>query len=69
MYDIVVEGIQLLSKWTGRIWEQCAWKFSHPCKDINPQGHETTSFSDYEKVFINFSFSSFSLAGLLQCSC
>ncbi|CAN6460531.1 unnamed protein product [Victoria cruziana] len=50
MYDIVVEGIQLLSKWTGRIWEQCAWKFSHPCKDINPQGHETTSFSDYEKV-------------------
>ncbi|RVW47677.1 Protein PIR [Vitis vinifera] len=32
MYDMVVEGFQLLSRWTARIWEQCAWKFSRPCK-------------------------------------
>ncbi|KAI5423938.1 hypothetical protein KIW84_030236 [Lathyrus oleraceus] len=44
MYDMVVEGFQLLSRWTARIWEQCAWKFSRPCKDASP------SFSDYEKV-------------------
>lgn len=44
MYDMIVEGFQLLSRWTARIWEQCAWKFSRPCKDASP------SFSDYEKV-------------------
>ncbi|WVY92685.1 hypothetical protein V8G54_031773 [Vigna mungo] len=44
MYDMIVEGFQLLSKWTARIWEQCAWKFSRPCKD------PSESFSDYEKV-------------------
>ncbi|KAG6466977.1 hypothetical protein ZIOFF_075218 [Zingiber officinale] len=33
MYDLVVEGFQLLSRWTGRVWEQCAWKFSRPCKE------------------------------------
>ncbi|XP_068666012.1 protein PIR [Aristolochia californica] len=52
MYDMVVEGFQLLSRWTGRIWEQCAWKFSHPCKDTaSLDSCETaTSFFDYEKV-------------------
>ncbi|TYK10100.1 protein PIR [Cucumis melo var. makuwa] len=51
MYDMVVEGFQLLSRWTARIWEQCAWKFSRPCKDvISFESHETSSFSDYEKV-------------------
>ncbi|XP_058101351.1 protein PIR [Magnolia sinica] len=52
MYDMVVEGFQLLSRWTGRVWEQCAWKFSRPCKDAIPlESHETpTSFFDYEKV-------------------
>ncbi|XP_022961253.1 protein PIR isoform X2 [Cucurbita moschata] len=51
MYDMVVEGFQLLSRWTARIWEQCAWKFSRPCKDvISLESHETSSFSDYEKV-------------------
>ncbi|KAH7865604.1 hypothetical protein Vadar_008791 [Vaccinium darrowii] len=52
IYDIVVEGFQLLSKWTARIWEQCAWKFSRPCKDAVPSmSHEmAASFSDYEKV-------------------
>lgn len=51
MYDIVVEGFQLLSRWTGRIWEQCAWKFSRPCKHPASDSHDssTTSF-DYEKV-------------------
>uniref|UniRef100_A0A2N9HCY5 CYRIA/CYRIB Rac1 binding domain-containing protein n=1 Tax=Fagus sylvatica TaxID=28930 RepID=A0A2N9HCY5_FAGSY len=51
MYDVIVEGFQLLSRWTARIWEQCAWKFSRPCKDPVPlESHETSaSFSDYEK--------------------
>lgn len=58
MYDMVVEGFQLLSRWTSRIWEQCAWKFSRPCKDvISSESHETSSFSDYEKV-LNFHFCS-----------
>lgn len=53
MYDMVVEGFQLLSRWTGRIWEQCAWKFSRPCKDVPAESHEiSASVSDYEKVFV-----------------
>lgn len=52
MYDMVVEGFQLLSRWTGHVWEQCAWKFSHPCKDAVVESHEiSASYSDYEKVF------------------
>ncbi|PQQ21203.1 protein PIR [Prunus yedoensis var. nudiflora] len=52
IYDMVVEGFQLLSRWTARIWEQCAWKFSRPCKDIVPSESQevSASFSDYEKV-------------------
>lgn len=51
MYDMVVEGFQLLSRWSCRIWEQCAWKFSRPCKDfVEPV--DTSSVSDYEKVSI-----------------
>lgn len=52
VYDMVVEGFQLLSRWTSRIWEQCAWKFSRPCKEFPPleASEASTSFSDYEKV-------------------
>ncbi|KAF8039269.1 hypothetical protein BT93_B1717 [Corymbia citriodora subsp. variegata] len=52
VYDMVVEGFQLLSRWTARIWEQCAWKFSRPCKDAVPlEANEPLgSCSDYEKV-------------------
>uniref|UniRef100_A0ACD5WRT9 Uncharacterized protein n=1 Tax=Avena sativa TaxID=4498 RepID=A0ACD5WRT9_AVESA len=52
MYDTVVEGFQLLSRWTGRIWEQCAWKFSRPCKEppISDSQQDSTTFFDYEKV-------------------
>ncbi|URD95893.1 Cytoplasmic Fragile-X interacting family [Musa troglodytarum] len=52
MYDLVVEGCQLLSRWTGRIWEQCAWKFSRPCKEPASVGshQSSTTFFDYEKV-------------------
>ncbi|PKI38715.1 hypothetical protein CRG98_040893 [Punica granatum] len=52
VYDMVVEGFQLLSRWTSRIWEQCAWKFSRPCKEFSPieSNEAPTSFSDYEKV-------------------
>ncbi|CAI9755823.1 unnamed protein product [Fraxinus pennsylvanica] len=52
IYDMVVEGFQLLSRWTARVWEQCAWKFSRPCKDpVLTEPHEKPeSFSDYEKV-------------------
>ena len=59
MYDMVVEGFQLLSRWTTRIWEQCAWKFSRPCKVVVPsESYEaSSSFSDYEKVSNNLDFS------------
>ncbi|KAJ0079909.1 hypothetical protein Patl1_23066 [Pistacia atlantica] len=52
MYDMVIEGFQLLSKWNARIWEQCAWKFSRPCKDAVPSesNESLASYSDYEKV-------------------
>ncbi|KAL6902344.1 hypothetical protein ACP4OV_005220 [Aristida adscensionis] len=52
MYDIVVEGFQLLSRWTGRIWEQCAWKFSRPCKEppVSDSQQNPMTFFDYEKV-------------------
>ncbi|XP_055960933.1 protein PIR isoform X2 [Mercurialis annua] len=52
MYDMVVEGFQLLSRWNARIWEQCAWKFSRPCKDAIPfeSNGTSASLSDYEKV-------------------
>ncbi|KAM3315906.1 hypothetical protein ACQJBY_034185 [Aegilops geniculata] len=52
MYDTVVEGFQLLSRWTGRIWEQCAWKFSRPCKEppISDSQQDSATFFDYEKV-------------------
>ncbi|KAJ9553196.1 hypothetical protein OSB04_017241 [Centaurea solstitialis] len=58
MYDMVVEGFQLLSRWSARIWEQCAWKFSRPCKDIVPSEpiETTTPVSDYEKV-VRFNYS------------
>lgn len=65
MYDMVVEGFQLLSRWTARIWEQCAWKFSRPCKDpISTEPLETlASYSDYEKVLfcIIFLFKGFTM--------
>ncbi|MCO5571458.1 hypothetical protein L7F22_025198 [Adiantum nelumboides] len=51
MFNNIVEGFQLLNKWTGRVWEQCAWKFSRPCKDTSPfDGEQSTVVSDYEKV-------------------
>ncbi|KAI8032617.1 Protein PIR [Camellia lanceoleosa] len=52
IYDMVVEGFQLLSRWTAAFGEQCAWKFSRPCKDPVPtESHDTSaSFSDYEKL-------------------
>lgn len=54
MYDMIVEGFQLLSRWTARIWEQCAWKFSRPCKDVtHVESHDSSAtFSDYEKVMV-----------------
>jgi hypothetical protein len=51
MYDTVVEGFQLLSRWTGRIWEQCAWKFSRPCKEPPVSDSQQETFFDYEKVY------------------
>ncbi|KAL0709699.1 hypothetical protein Bca4012_016677 [Brassica carinata] len=50
MYDMVVEGFQLLSRWTARIWEQSAWKFSRPCRDAAETQEASGSYSDYEKV-------------------
>lgn len=50
IYDMVVEGFQLLSRWTGRIWEQCAWKFSRPCA-VPTEIKDPSGLSDYEKVY------------------
>jgi hypothetical protein len=51
MYLVIVEGFQLLSEWTGRVWEQCAWKFSRPAKDATPFDPERSKdVTDYEKV-------------------
>lgn len=52
MYDMVVEGFQLLSRWTGYVWDQCAWKFSRPCKDAIPSESSEMTFFDYEKVLL-----------------
>ncbi|KAG9149174.1 hypothetical protein Leryth_003177 [Lithospermum erythrorhizon] len=49
VYDMVVEGFQFLSRWSARIWEQSAWKFSRPCKDPETSDN-SSSISDYEKV-------------------
>jgi cytoplasmic FMR1 interacting protein len=58
MYLVIVEGFQLLSEWTGRIWEQSAWKFSRPAKDATPFDPErSTEVTDYEKVANAFNFS------------
>lgn len=58
MYLVVVEGFQLLSEWTGRIWEQSAWKFSRPAKDATPFDPERSNeVTDYEKVGNNVCFS------------
>lgn len=55
MYDTVVEGFQILSRWTGRVWDQCAWKFSRPCKDVPLETQENaTTFLDYEKVLHSY---------------
>ncbi|KAI4369469.1 hypothetical protein MLD38_017906 [Melastoma candidum] len=58
-YDMIVEGFQLLSRWTSRIWEQCAWKFSRPAKDTTAmEANESLgSSSDYEKV-VRFNYTS-----------
>lgn len=51
MYNMIIEGFQLLNRWTGCVWEQCAWKFSRPCKETSPiDGDQSTAVSDYEKV-------------------
>lgn len=51
VYNVIVEGFQLLSEWTGRVWEQSAWKFSRPAKDAERLDSErSVDVSDYEKV-------------------
>jgi cytoplasmic FMR1 interacting protein len=51
MYLVIVEGFQLLSQWTGWVWEQSAWKFSRPAKEWSPfDTDHSKDVSDYEKV-------------------
>jgi cytoplasmic FMR1 interacting protein len=64
MYDMVVEGFQLLSRWTSRIWEQCAWKFSHPCRDPLP-ADSSLPLSDYEKV-VRYNYTSEERKALIE---
>ncbi|CAH9080681.1 unnamed protein product [Cuscuta europaea] len=67
VYDVVVEGFQFLSRWSARIWEQSAWKFSRPCKDPVPtELHEPAgSFSDYEKV-VRYNYSAEERKALIE---
>ncbi|KNA11936.1 hypothetical protein SOVF_130140 [Spinacia oleracea] len=67
MYDMVVEGFQLLSRWTGRIWEQCAWKFSRPSKDQSSEesNNASTLNSDYEKV-VRYNYSAEERRALIE---
>ncbi|KAG0477890.1 hypothetical protein HPP92_012609 [Vanilla planifolia] len=67
IYDLVIEGFQLLSRWTGRVWEQCAWKFSHPSKDpVNSDSLISgTTFFDYEKV-VRFNYNTDERRALLE---
>jgi cytoplasmic FMR1 interacting protein len=49
-----------LSEWTGRIWEQSAWKFARPAKDATPfDPVRSNEVSDYEKVGSRSQFSDF----------
>jgi cytoplasmic FMR1 interacting protein len=58
MYLVIVQGFQLLSEWTGRIWEQSAWKFSRPTQDATPFDPERfTKVTDFGKVANAFDFS------------
>jgi cytoplasmic FMR1 interacting protein len=51
MYLVIVDGFQLLSEWTGRVWEQSAWKFSRPTTELSPfDTDRSKDVSDYEKV-------------------
>jgi hypothetical protein len=51
MYVVIVDGFQLLSEWTGRVWEQSAWKFSRPTTELSPfDTDRSKDVSDYEKV-------------------
>lgn len=51
VYLVVVEGFQLLSEWTGRVWQQSAWKFSRPAKDSERfDAERVVEVTDYEKV-------------------
>lgn len=51
VYLVVVEGFQLLSEWTGRVWQQSAWKFSRPAKDSERfDAERLVDVTDYEKV-------------------
>ncbi|CAH9085991.1 unnamed protein product [Cuscuta epithymum] len=67
MYDVVIEGFQFLSRWSARIWEQAAWKFSRPCKDPVPtELHEPAgSYSDYEKV-VRYNYSAEERKALIE---
>ncbi|KAK8965771.1 Protein PIR [Platanthera guangdongensis] len=66
MYDIVIDGFQLLSRWTGRVWEQCAWKFSRPCKDpVASDSLLGSTFFDYEKV-VRWNYTSDERKALLE---
>lgn len=70
IYDMVVEGFQLLSRWTGQVWEQCAWKFSHPCKDPASSKflENSTTFFDYEKV-VRWNYTADERKALLELVC
>jgi hypothetical protein len=68
MYLVIVQGFQLLSEWTGRVWEQSAWKFSRPTTELSPfDTDRSKDVSDYEKVKKLISFRNAQLLQPLSC--
>ncbi|CAM6128500.1 unnamed protein product [Calypogeia fissa] len=67
VYLVILEGFQLLSEWTGRVWEQCAWKFARPAKNAQPYDN-STPLTDYEKV-VRCNYTTQERKALLEITC
>lgn len=49
MYDVLLEGLHLLSDWSSRMQLQCAWKYSHPNTEGDAQHLAENSYEQVVK--------------------
>ncbi|GBG76997.1 hypothetical protein CBR_g23328 [Chara braunii] len=69
VYDSVLEGLQLLSSYTGRVMEQCVWKYSRPARDAAPLDPERNpEVSAYERV-VRCNYSNAEKKALVEMIC